>query len=66
MQPGSTRKVVDDYHAKIRMWAERQEVIPPAPVRSLPKFKAQRFRSHAEMNAWKADYLLRIAAESNG
>jgi hypothetical protein len=56
-------KVTDDYHAKVRLWAARQQVVPLPRGPRLPKFGAQRFKSHDEMNRWKAALLLRAAQE---
>lgn len=54
-------KISDDYHAKIRLWAARPEVVPLPKGPVLPRFKVQRFRNHGEMNLWKAGLLRRIA-----
>ncbi len=51
------------YEEKIRLWLQH----PPKPrfpkPMNLPPFKKQSFRSYAEMNAWKRQYLLRIAEQ---
>ena len=56
-------KATDDYSAKLRFWAERQIVVPLPPGPRLPKFRSQKFKSHAEMNRWKDELLLQIARE---
>jgi hypothetical protein len=56
-------KVSDDYKAKVRLWAERPTVMPLPPPPRLPRFAAQRFSSHAEMNRWK-QALFREVAET--
>jgi len=66
-QPVSTDgKISDDYAAKIRRWAANPRVIPLPPGPPIPKFGVKRFRSHAEMNAWKEELLKQIAANSGG
>lgn len=54
-------KITDDYRAKIRLWAEHQRVVALPVGPPLPKFSAQRFRSHQEMNRWKHELLLELA-----
>jgi hypothetical protein len=56
-------KVSDDYRAKLRLWASNQIVaaLPPGP--RLPKFRSQKFTTHAEMNRWKETLLLQIARQ---
>lgn len=59
-------KITDDYTAKIRIWARERKVFPLPEVPPLPRFGVRRFRSHAEMNAWKAELIretARIAAQ---
>ncbi len=54
---------MDSREQKIRLWLKnppRMEFPEPA---NLPSFPPQSFRSYAEMNAWKREYLLRIAAQ---
>ena len=51
----------DDYRAKVKLWAERPTVAPLPPGPGLPKFPAQRFRTHEEMNRWKQSLLLEVA-----
>lgn len=58
-------KITDDYRAKIRMWAANPQVIPPLPLPKLPKFSRQKFNSYEEMNEWKRQLLLRVAAETS-
>ncbi len=54
-------KISDDRHAKVKLWARQPAgvTLPPGPP--LPKFKCQRFASHAEMNRWKAALLRKPA-----
>jgi len=56
-------KITDDYDAKIKLWAANPKVVPDSPPRNIPKFPPQKFRSYAEMNAWK-DSLLREFAKA--
>jgi len=51
---------VDDYHAKLRGWAEHPVVPPPSFIVRGPPFRAKRFSSYAEMNTWKKAYQLEI------
>ena len=56
-------KITDDYQAKIKLWALRPEVPKlPRPI-GWPPFKAKKFNSYREMNEWKGQYLLEIAAK---
>jgi len=57
-------KVSDDYKAKTRLWAQHPKVVAPLPGPPLPWFKPKKFRTHAEMNRWKADLLRKIADEA--
>lgn len=57
-------KIVDDYNAKLRLWVSEQRVVALPPGPRLPKFRAQKFRTHAEMNRWKEDLLRQIVRES--
>ncbi len=57
-------KISDDYHAKIRLWAARPVVVPLPRGPVFPRFKVQRFRNHAEMNLWKAEFLRQIARQA--
>lgn len=57
-------KVTDDYKAKTRLWAEHPKVVPPLPGPLLPRFKARKFRTHAEMNRWKNALLRELAGEA--
>ena len=48
---------------KIRLWLKYPPRMKfPEPV-NLPAFPPQSFRSYEEMNAWKREYLKRIAAQ---
>lgn len=54
-------KITDDYQAKVRLWA-RQPVVATRPSGPpLPKFPAQKFRTHEEMNQWKQALLRELA-----
>lgn len=55
-------KITDDYRAKIRLWALNAKPLEPEPGPVLPRFRPQRFRTHAEMNAWKRELLRQVAA----
>jgi hypothetical protein len=55
-------KVTDDYKAKTRLWAENLKVVALPPGRPLPRFASKRFRTHAEMNRWKARLLRQTAS----
>jgi hypothetical protein len=57
-------KVTDDYKAKMRLWAEHPRVVAPPPGPPLPRFKARKFRTHAEMNRWKAALLRQTVHEA--
>jgi hypothetical protein len=57
-------KVTDDYKAKTRLWAQHPMVVAPLPGPPLPRFTSKKFRTHAEMNRWKADLLRKIAGEA--
>ena len=59
-------KMTGDYKAKTRLWAEDPKVVAPLPGPKLPRFKAMKFRTHAEMNRWKADLLRQAAREAIG
>lgn len=54
-------KLTDDYQAKVRLWAAHPRVVPLPPPPPLPKFRPQKFRTHAEMNAWKESLLRELA-----
>ncbi len=54
-------KYSDDYKAKLNIWAKDACVYSLPKVTRLPQFGSQRFSSYAEMNAWKKDFLARIA-----
>jgi hypothetical protein len=57
-------KTTDDYNAKYRLWAANPTVAPAAAAVKLPGFKSRRFSTHAELNAWKASVLRRLAASA--
>lgn len=53
----------DDYDAKFKIWARNPKVVRcPNPV-NLPRFKARRFDSYEEFNAWKNDLLEQMAKQ---
>ena len=54
-------KVTDDYKAKTRLWAEHPKVVASPLGPPLPPFKPMKFRTHTEMNRWKAALLREIA-----
>ena len=55
-------RTVDIREQKIRLWlADPPEMKFPVPV-DLPKFSKKSFRNYDEMNAWKREYLSKIAA----
>jgi len=54
-------KISDDYKAKIRLWAQNPKVVSLPKGPTIPRFKAQRFSSHEEMNRWKRELILSIA-----
>jgi len=56
-------KISDDYTAKLRLWASNPRVVRLPKATNLPAFKAQKFSSHAEMNAWKKEWLRQLAAQ---
>jgi hypothetical protein len=57
-------KVTDDYKAKVRLWTQNPRVVMSPPGPRLPPFRAKKFRSHAEMNRWKAALLREIASQA--
>jgi hypothetical protein len=57
-------KVTDDYRARTRLWAQHPKVVAPLPGPQLPQFTPKKFRSHAEMNLWKAALLREAAGEA--
>ena len=59
-------KISDDYDAKIKLWAQNPKQQPLDPLPRMPKVRSQKFSSHAEMNAWKAELLARLAREGSG
>jgi hypothetical protein len=59
-------KISDDYKAKIKIWAAEAKVLPFCPSPKLPYFGVKRFKSYAEMNAWKSEMIRQIARESDG
>ena len=59
-------KITDDYKAKYRLWAQNPRVAPVSKAVKIPRFKSQRFSSHAEMNAWKQSVLRELARSAPG
>jgi hypothetical protein len=57
------KKYSDNYKSKLDIWAKDPEVCSLPKVSGLPEFSVKRFNSYAEMNAWKKDYLEKIAAQ---
>ena len=57
-------KVTDDYKAKTRLWAEHLKVVALPPGPPLPRFASKRFRTHTELNRWKARLLRQTAREA--
>ena len=57
-------KVTDDYKAKTRLWARHPRVVAPLLGPALPRFTSKKFRTHAEMNRWKADLLREMAGKA--
>jgi hypothetical protein len=55
-------KATDDYRAKLDIWAREGKVSPLPKAVGIPRFRAKKFRSHQEMNAWKRQLLAEIAA----
>jgi len=55
-------KTVDDYSAKLTLWAREPRVVPLPKAVGIPRFAPRRFNSYTEFNAWKRELLDRIAA----
>jgi hypothetical protein len=56
-------KIVDDYEAKLALWARDGRVIAmPVPV-GIPQFGFRRFSSAEEMNKWKQELLIELARQ---
>lgn len=55
-------KLTDDYTAKIRLWAANPRIWPLPPGPPIPRFSPQKFNSYEEMNEWKKNLILQIAA----
>ncbi|OQA83828.1 MAG: hypothetical protein BWY31_02767 [Lentisphaerae bacterium ADurb.Bin242] len=54
---------MDIREQKIRLWLKNPPKMQfPEPL-NLPKFSPMSFRNYDEMNAWKREYLKRIAAQ---
>ena len=53
----------DDYDAKFKIWAENPKVVACPKPKNLPVFKARRFDSYDEFNAWKSALIDSIAAQ---
>ena len=54
-------KYVDDYSAKLEIWAREGKVCHMPAIANLPRFGHRKFRSHAEMNTWKRELLGQLA-----
>ena len=54
---------MDIREQKIRLWLEHPQVMKFQEPCNLPPFSKQSFRNYEEMNAWKREYLKRIAAQ---
>lgn len=54
---------MDIREQKIRLWLEHPPVMKFPVPSNLPPFSKQSFRNYEEMNAWKREYLKRIAAQ---
>ena len=53
--------IMDIRAAKMQLWLKKPPKIDfPEPL-NLPTFSKQSFRSYGEMNAWKREYLKKIA-----
>ncbi|NJK91706.1 MAG: hypothetical protein HC904_07705 [Blastochloris sp.] len=55
-------RIHDDYHAKIRLWAENPKILPAPPPHAWPKFPPQRFASYQEMQEFK-NRLIQLSAQ---
>ena len=55
------KKSVDDYKAKIKMYARNPRVVHFGIKPELPRFGCVRFSSYNEMNAWKKEFLRSLA-----
>jgi len=58
----TTEHLADAYTAKIRLWAANPRIWPLPPGPPIPKFSSQKFNSYEEMNEWKKNLILQIAA----
>jgi hypothetical protein len=56
-------KFTDDPKAKFKIWAREAKVYAFPRVANLPRFGVKRFRSYAEMNAWKRELLAELARQ---
>jgi len=54
-------KYVDDYGAKLTIWARESRVHAMPTLANLPHFGHKKFGSHEEMNAWKKELLGQLA-----
>ncbi len=54
-------KYTDQYTAKLEIWARESRVYPLPKMIGLPRLPSKKFRSYAEMNAWKKELLGRLA-----
>jgi len=48
-------KCVDDYSAKLEIWAKEGRAYAVPTLSNLPYFGHRKFSSHEEMNAWKKE-----------
>ncbi|MCK5676457.1 MAG: hypothetical protein KAH99_05530 [Verrucomicrobia bacterium] len=54
-------KKVDDYKAKLQIWAADGRVVPMPRAVGFPDFGCRRFSSASEMNVWKKELLAETA-----
>lgn len=53
----------DDPDAKFKIWAQNPKVVACPKPANMPRFKARRFNSYEEFNAWKDQLLEQIAGQ---
>lgn len=56
-------KLTDDYQSKIKAWSKAPVCVRLPRMAGNPPFRAKKFSSHAEMNAWKQSYIEQIARQ---